>query len=82
MRIYSDALLLSGRHPDFSMTFNVVTIVQTVMAFIFGTIFNLLTRAPPRPEAKKAAALKTPGRFARWCGARRKEEEEGHKERN
>ena len=77
VRIYSDALLLPGRHPDFSMTFNVVTIVQTVMAFIFGTIFNLLTRAP-RTKAKKPAALKkTPGRFGEWCGARRNDGEGG-----
>jgi len=58
VRIYSNALLISGRHPDFSMTYNVITIVSTAMAFIFGTLFNLLTREKKVKKKKKTTTKK------------------------
>lgn len=41
--------------PDFSMPFNVITMVCTVLAFLFGTLWNLLLRRPaPVPCVKVA----------------------------
>ena len=30
--------------PDFSMPFNVITLTSTVLAFLYGSIFNALVR--------------------------------------
>ncbi|KAF4577470.1 Subunit of the glycosylphosphatidylinositol transamidase complex-like protein [Pleurotus pulmonarius] len=43
-RIYTPALLVDLATPDFSMPYNVIIFTCTVMAFIFGSVFNLLTR--------------------------------------
>jgi len=43
-RIYSPALLVDLATPDFSMPYNVIIFTCSVVAFIFGSIFNLLTR--------------------------------------
>ncbi|KAJ8519324.1 hypothetical protein ONZ45_g3718 [Pleurotus djamor] len=43
-RIYTPILLVDLATPDFSMPYNVIIFTCTVMAFSFGTIFNLLTR--------------------------------------
>lgn len=43
-RIYTSTSLLVAPVPDFSMPYNVIVLTSTVIALIFGTIFNLLTR--------------------------------------
>jgi phosphatidylinositol glycan class T len=43
-RFYSSALLVDLATPDFSMPYNVIIFSCSLIAFIFGSIFNLLTR--------------------------------------
>lgn len=43
-RIYTPALLVDLATPDFSMPYNVIIMSSTLIALIFGSIFNLLTR--------------------------------------
>ncbi|PBK95803.1 Gpi16 subunit GPI transamidase component [Armillaria gallica] len=43
-RIYTPPLLVDLATPDFSMPYNVIIFSCSLIAFIFGSIFNLLTR--------------------------------------
>jgi phosphatidylinositol glycan class T len=43
-RIYTSALLADLATPDFSMPYNVIIFSCSLIAFIFGSVFNLLTR--------------------------------------
>jgi phosphatidylinositol glycan class T len=43
-RMYTSVLLVDLATPDFSMPYNVIIFSCSLMAFIFGSIFNLLTR--------------------------------------
>ncbi|KAF9263700.1 GPI transamidase component GPI16 [Marasmius fiardii PR-910] len=43
-RLYTPALLVDLATPDFSMPYNVIIFTCSVVAFIFGSLFNLLTR--------------------------------------
>ncbi|KAK7468558.1 Subunit of the glycosylphosphatidylinositol transamidase complex-like protein [Stygiomarasmius scandens] len=43
-RVYTPSLLVDLATPDFSMPYNVIIFTCSVVAFIFGSIFNLLTR--------------------------------------
>ncbi|KAF5315239.1 hypothetical protein D9619_007502 [Psilocybe cf. subviscida] len=43
-RVYTRALLVDLATPDFSMPYNVIIFTCTLVAGIFGTVFNLLTR--------------------------------------
>ena len=49
--IYTSSLMIEMPYPDFSMPYNVVTLTSTLMAFIGGTILNMLSRK--KIEAKK-----------------------------
>lgn len=42
--IYTSILLVDVATPDFSMPYNVIIFTCSLVAFIFGSIFNLLTR--------------------------------------
>lgn len=42
VRLYSDGMLVLLPSPDFSMPFNVIAFTCTVMAFFFGSIFNMV----------------------------------------
>ena len=53
---FSDGLLIDTPLPDFSMPYNVVTLTCTVVAFFFGSLFNLLVR---RRSKKPKAIAKT-----------------------
>jgi phosphatidylinositol glycan class T len=44
LRLYSEPLLISLPTPDFSMPYNVICFVCTVIAIAFGSVFNLTTR--------------------------------------
>jgi phosphatidylinositol glycan class T len=43
-RIYTSALLVDLATPDFSMPYNVIIMSSTLIALIFGSLFNLLIR--------------------------------------
>src|SRR5258708_39400468 len=43
-RVYTSNLLVDLATPDFSMPYNVIIFTCSLIAFIFGSIFNLLTR--------------------------------------
>ncbi|KAJ6500164.1 Gpi16 subunit GPI transamidase component [Mycena vitilis] len=43
-RIYTPALLVDPATPDFSMPYNVIIFTCSVVAFVFGSVFNGLTR--------------------------------------
>lgn len=43
-RLYTPVLLVELATPDFSMPYNVIIMSCTLIALIFGSIFNLLTR--------------------------------------
>ncbi|KAJ6599437.1 Gpi16 subunit, GPI transamidase component-domain-containing protein [Mycena sp. CBHHK59/15] len=44
IRIYTPALLVDLATPDFSMPYNVIIFSCSLVAFLFGSVFNLLTR--------------------------------------
>jgi phosphatidylinositol glycan class T len=41
-RIYTSALLVGLATPDFSMPYNVIIFTCSLIAFIFGSVFDLL----------------------------------------
>ncbi|KAF8585043.1 Gpi16 subunit, GPI transamidase component [Ramaria rubella] len=43
-RMYTSTLLVDLATPDFSMPYNVIIMSSTLVALLFGSIFNLLTR--------------------------------------
>ncbi|KAG5642984.1 hypothetical protein DXG03_001800 [Asterophora parasitica] len=43
-RIYTPSLLVDLATPDFSMPYNVIIFTCSLIAFLFGSVFNLLTR--------------------------------------
>ena len=43
-RMYTPVLLVDLATPDFSMPYNVIIMSCTLIALIFGMVFNLLTR--------------------------------------
>ena len=61
-RMYTPALLVDLATPDFSMPYNVIIMSCTLIALIFGSVFNLLTRkfvvvhVNPAPDAVAAPA--------------------------
>lgn len=42
VRVYGETLLLPLPYPDFSMPFNVIALTCTLLAFFFGSVFNML----------------------------------------
>lgn len=79
LRLHTEAVLVSLPTPDFSMPYNVICFVCTVIAIGFGSIFNLTTRRlePATPENSRGRlqviVSKLTGRFQKS-----KEEKEGH----
>ncbi|RWS07996.1 GPI transamidase component PIG-T-like protein [Dinothrombium tinctorium] len=61
LRIHTQSLLVSLATPDFSMPYNVICLVSTVVSLAFGPIHNLTTRKPQIPksdeESKKQSLL-------------------------
>ena len=43
-RIYTPALLVDLATPDFSMPYNVIIMSSTLIALVFGSLFNMLIR--------------------------------------
>ena len=62
--VFAPSLLVEPLSPDFSMPFNVMTLVMTVYAFIGGTMLNVLGRKARRRAAEMgvpaAAAVAPP----------------------
>ena len=52
-RSFSAPLLVEPLSPDFSMPFNVMTLVMTMMAFVAGTMLNVLGRRRRKVAQKK-----------------------------
>lgn len=73
--MHTESLLVSLPTPDFSMPYNVICFVCTVIAIGFGSIFNLTTRRlqPATPEDSKGLLGKILSRIRRKLG---REEEE------
>jgi hypothetical protein len=51
--VYGDGLLVVMPKPDFSMPFNVITLTSTVLAFLFGSVFNMLVRKKGKKKSDK-----------------------------
>ena len=60
IRIYTEALLISLPTPDFSMPYNVICLVCTVIAVAFGSLHNITTKSfvPFNPKKHKSILLK------------------------
>ncbi|TFL02112.1 GPI transamidase component PIG-T [Pterulicium gracile] len=43
-RMYTNSLLVDLATPDFSMPYNVIIFTCSLIAFLFGSVFNMLTR--------------------------------------
>jgi len=57
-RIHTEALLVSLPTPDFSMPYNVICLVSTVVSLAFGPIHNLTTRWPRKISQDEALKQK------------------------
>jgi hypothetical protein len=44
--VITEPLLINGPIPDFSMPYNVITLVSTLFAFALGSMMNVLVRSP------------------------------------
>ena len=66
LRLHTEPLLVSLPTPDFSMPYNVICFVCTVIAIGFGSIFNLTTRTlEPKSKQKPGLLARLIGRFRR-----------------
>lgn len=52
-RLTTEGLLVDVPLPDFSMPFNVITLVSTLIAFFFGSMLNVVVRKGKRREEGK-----------------------------
>lgn len=62
-RMYSSTLLADLATPDFSMPYNVIMFTCSLIAFVFGTIHNALTRklvVVPLTKDEKSTEEKPP----------------------
>jgi phosphatidylinositol glycan class T len=50
--MYTSSLMIEMPYPDFSMPYNVITLTSTLMAFVGGTVLNMLSRKwkPPQDD--------------------------------
>lgn len=44
VRLHTESLVVAMATPDFSMPYNVICLVCTVVALAFGPLFNLTTK--------------------------------------
>ncbi|RWS21482.1 GPI transamidase component PIG-T-like protein, partial [Leptotrombidium deliense] len=59
IRIHTESLLVSLATPDFSMPYNVICLVSTVVSLAFGPIHNLTTRRAQIPKKEDEASKKS-----------------------
>lgn len=57
--VYGDGLIVVMPKPDFSMPFNVITLTSTVLAFLYGSIFNALVRKKGKKKSDDDDTSKT-----------------------
>ena len=57
LRLHTETLLVSLPTPDFSMPYNVICFVCTIIAIGFGSVFNLTTRTLQPATAKNQGLL-------------------------
>lgn len=76
--MHTESILVSLPTPDFSMPYNVICFVCTVIAIGFGSIFNLTTRRlePATPENSKGLLGRIISRFSKRFKEEVKETEE------
>lgn len=55
----TECLLVSLPTPDFSMPYNVICLVSTVVSLAFGPIHNLTTKRPRRLKTKKESSSRS-----------------------
>jgi GPI-anchor transamidase subunit T len=60
-RIYTPILLVDLATPDFSMPYNVIIMSSTLITFIFGSVFNLLTRKFVVVKVEKGGGTESTG---------------------
>lgn len=53
MRIYSEPVLVTLSTPDFSMPYNVICFVCTVLAIGFGSLYNLTIKDVKQVDPKE-----------------------------
>ena len=64
LTVFSDGALLMMPKPDFSMPFNVITYVLTLLALFSGSWINLIVRKPLEHQTGSTAGLKE--RLINW----------------
>ena len=57
MRIYSEPVLVTLSTPDFSMPYNVICFVCTVVAIGFGSLYNLTIKDVKRVDPKEEESI-------------------------
>jgi phosphatidylinositol glycan class T len=81
VRIHTESLLVSLPTPDFSMPYNVICLVSTVVSLAFGPIHNLTTRRARIAQEPDATPSNPGGLWSRvksfFRRKRGQEEEEG-----
>jgi len=72
--VHTEALLIALPTPDFSMPYNVICFVCTVIAIGFGSIFNLVTRTlePATDAAPKGLIPRLIALIRAWVQSRKK----------
>lgn len=82
IRIHTETLLVSLPTPDFSMPYNVICLVSTVVSLAFGPIHNLTTRRAKvlNPDEKKGFLTKLKNKLKSLFG--KKENETNEQDKN
>lgn len=57
MRIYSEPVLVTLSTPDFSMPYNVICFVCTVVAIGFGSLYNLTIKDIKQVDPKEEESI-------------------------
>ena len=57
MRIYLEPVLVTLSTPDFSMPYNVICFVYTVVAIGFGSLYNLTIKDIKRVDPKEEGSI-------------------------
>lgn len=63
-RVYTRTVLVNLATPDFSMPYNVIIMTCTLVALVFGTIFNLLVRRFVVVDMREGADVRAEGEIA------------------
>jgi phosphatidylinositol glycan class T len=64
--VFTNNLLLTMPLPDFTMPYNVITLTCTLIAFFFGSLFNLFTRRYYYGKTGKSGMRRVVERVTGW----------------